>query len=63
MAERCADGKILGQIPVCQHCGGGKPRFNSKTGIYTCPGYMDDDEFRHCNASSNMDEVKRNPWV
>lgn len=29
--EKCADGKILGQIPTCTACGGGRPRFDRLT--------------------------------
>lgn len=28
LAERCADGKLLGRTPSCSECGGGKLRFN-----------------------------------
>ena len=28
LAEKCADGKLLGVIPTCKTCGGGKLRFN-----------------------------------
>ena len=63
LAEKCADGKILGQIPLCQSCGGGRPKFDSKTGTYTCRGYMDDADFVNCHSVFTMDEIKRNPWV
>ena len=28
LAERCADGKLLGAIPTCSACGGGRLRFD-----------------------------------
>lgn len=62
LAERCADGKILGQIPMCSACGGGKLRFSAKPGIYSCPGFMDDIDFRNCNKNFSMEEIKRAPW-
>lgn len=43
LIEKCADGELLGRIPLCSACGGGKPRFDGKTGIYKCPGFMDDE--------------------
>lgn len=63
LAEKCADGKLLGKIPMCSSCGGGKLRFNRNNGLYTCPGYMDDDEFRNCNKTFTMSEVVRDPWT
>lgn len=44
---------------MCSSCGGGKLRFNRMTGIYTCPGYMDDDEFRNCHKNYTMSEIIR----
>ena len=55
LVEKCADGKLLGQIPLCKSCGGGKLRFNSTTGIYKCPGYMDDEDFKRCGTNFNRD--------
>lgn len=63
LAQKCADGKILGKIPMCPSCGGGKPRFNRNNGTYTCPGYMDDDEFKNCNKTFVFAEITRDPWV
>lgn len=31
MVEKCADGKLLGQIPTCTVCGGGRLRFDYHT--------------------------------
>jgi len=31
LAEKCADGKLLGQIPTCSACGGGRLRFDKVT--------------------------------
>ncbi len=58
-----ADGKLLGKIPNCTSCGGGKLRFNRETGIYICPGYMDDDVFKHCSKKYSMSEIERESWV
>jgi hypothetical protein len=57
---RCADGKLLGAIPVCPLCGAGKLRFDRQTGIYRCPGYVDDDQYKLCVYQSA--EVRRTPW-
>lgn len=62
LAERCADGSLLGRIPMCPQCGGGRLRFERRTGIYKCPGYMDDDEFKNCNRIYSMGEIERGAW-
>lgn len=61
LADRCAQGKVLGRIPLCPLCCAGKLRFDLKTGIYSCPGFMDDDTFSPCFFKS--DAVDRLPWV
>ena len=45
--------KLLGQIPCCPECKKGKLKFNNLTGKYRCPGYMDENEFKHCNKTFN----------
>ena len=60
LVQRCAEGSVLGALPSCPLCSGGKLRFNSKTGIYLCPGYMDDDVFKPCYYNSTT--VTRNQW-
>ena len=61
--EKCADGKLLGIIPMCQSCGGGKLRFDRKTGVYSCPGYMEDTDFIRCGIKFDFEEVKRESWI
>lgn len=60
---KCADGKTKGSIPVCKTCGGGKLRFDFQTGIYKCPGYMDDDIYTRCGRIYTLHQVIRDPWV
>lgn len=31
-------------------------------GIYRCPGYLDDDEFKFCNKKFEFDEIERTKW-
>ena len=62
LVERVADGRVLGAIPKCGACGGGKLRFNAKNGVYACPGYMEDDTFVHCSKTFVMGEIARKPW-
>ena len=49
----------MGKIPTCTSCGGGRLKFDRKTGVYSCPGYMDDDEFRNCGKKYEMAEIVR----
>lgn len=60
LVERCAEGKVLGALPVCPLCGAGKLRFEGSKGTYKCPGYMDDDEFKACFYTSTT--ADRTTW-
>lgn len=62
LVERVADGKVLGSIPKCQSCGGGRPKWNAKSGTYRCPGYMEDSDFINCNKSFSILDITRSPW-
>ena len=62
LIARVADGQVLGRIPKCGACGGGRLRFNAKGGTYACPGYMEDDTFVHCSKVFGMEEIARAPW-
>ena len=59
---KVADGIVLGRIPRCPKCFGGRPKFDYKTGIYTCPGYRDDEEYLNCNTTFTKTELKRDAW-
>lgn len=61
LVERCAQGKLLGAVPNCPQCSGGKLRFNINTGDYFCPGYVEDTTLIVCNFMSK--DVKRNEWI
>ena len=51
LVVKVADGKVLGAIPKCPNCYGGRPRFDFKSGTYTCPGYRDDEDYKNCNRT------------
>jgi hypothetical protein len=63
LIQRVADGKVLGKIPRCPKCSGGRPKFDYKTGMYKCPGFRDDEEFRFCNKKYSMEELPREDWT
>ena len=60
LLQRCAEGKALGALPVCPLCGAGKLRWDAKTGVASCPGFMDDDVFQACFYKSGT--VERTEW-
>ena len=59
---KAADGVVLGRIPRCPKCFGGRPKFDYKQGTYYCSGYRDDEDFKNCKSTFNLDEIKRDPW-
>jgi hypothetical protein len=54
---------VLGKIPRCPSCYGGRLKFDGKTGIYTCPGYMEETDFKNCNKKFSFNEITRTPWI
>jgi hypothetical protein len=63
LIDKIADGKILGSIPRCPACGGGRPKFDRGNGTYYCPGYRDDEEFKNCHKTFTFAELPRDPWI
>lgn len=63
LIDRIADGIVLGAIPKCLKCGGGRPRFDANKGTYKCPGYMEDEDYVNCNKTFTMADLPRTPWV
>ena len=39
LIDKIVDGMVLGKIPRCSSCFGGRLRFDYKTGLYKCPGF------------------------
>ena len=63
LLEKVADGEIKGGIPRCPSCGGGYLKYDYKTDVYSCKGYMDDTDWKFCNFRGNSMSVTRSPWV
>lgn len=59
LAARIAEAKVLGCIPKCSECGGGRATWDDH-GYWVCNGYMDDDTWQDCSFVSK--EVIRVPW-
>jgi len=38
---------------------GGRPRFDINKGIFTCPGFHDDEHFRRCGKIYHRRVIKR----
>lgn len=55
--------QVLGAIPTCPSCGGGKPDFNIATEMYSCPGYFDDTDFQRCFRKFGFSDITRGPWL
>lgn len=51
LVEKVADGIVLGRIPRCPKCFGGRPKFDFKKGTYYCSGYRDDEDFKNCHST------------
>ncbi len=62
LVSKVADGKILGKIPRCPKCFGGRPRFDYKKGTYYCPGYRDDTDYKNCHKKYTLEELPREEW-
>ncbi|CAD8156675.1 unnamed protein product [Paramecium octaurelia] len=60
LLNKIADGIVLGSIPRCPHCYGGRPKYNQSTGTYFCVGYRDDTDFKFCNKT--IASLDRTPW-
>jgi hypothetical protein len=60
---KCADGAILGRIPRCPKCFGGRPKFDYQKGTYYCSGYRDDEDFKNCHSTFQLSELTRDPWT
>lgn len=63
LLERVADGELLGRIPRCMACFGGRLQFDSKKGVYKCPGYFEDATFIRCKAAYDSSFIQRDQWV
>ena len=68
LIKRIIDCKMYGKYPRCPECGGGvlSVRYHTKfghdgQGTWSCKGYMDDDEYKRCNFSSNT-TFGRDKW-
>lgn len=62
LIERIADARILGVIPKCPSCGGGRPKLDPKTMTYYCSGYLEDVDFINCHKTFPYASISRIPW-
>lgn len=60
--ERISDARILGVIPKCPKCGGGRPKLDPKTMTYYCSGYLEDVDFINCHSTFSYSSITRTPW-
>jgi len=63
LVRRVAECSVLGALPQCVKCGGGKLDFDIKSGSYFCKGFFDDDRFVPCpKRKFSFEEIVRIPW-
>jgi hypothetical protein len=62
LIEKVADGRVLGRIPRCPKCFGGRPKFTFRAGTYHCSGYRDDTDFINCHNTFELNEITREKW-
>lgn len=62
LIERISDAKILGVIPKCPACGGGRPKLDAKTKTYYCSGYLEDVDFINCHKTFAFGDIQRVAW-
>jgi len=59
LISRISESIVLGSIPKCTTCGGGRPKYQS--GFWFCEGYKDDVDWRDCHWIDL--EVDRKEWL
>jgi hypothetical protein len=60
LVQRAAHQVVMGAVPRCPLCSGGKLRYDIKTGQYQCPGFQDDDKYVACSFTTQA--IDRVPW-
>jgi hypothetical protein len=61
LLDRISHQAVLGAVPRCPVCAGGRPKFDIKTGKFKCSGFYDDDKPVPC--AMEFDSLERLPWV
>jgi len=59
LIEKIASSMVLGVIPKCPTCGGGRPKYQN--GFWFCEGYRDDTDWTDCHFVGT--EIARENWV
>lgn len=60
LVRRVSEGVVLGALPPCPQCFGGKLKYDIETGVITCNGFMDDDEYTFCYYRAA--DAERGAW-
>mmetsp|Transcript_8236 Transcript_8236/g.18818 ORF Transcript_8236/g.18818 Transcript_8236/m.18818 type:complete len:277 (-) Transcript_8236:197-1027(-) len=62
LAQRVAEGRLLGALPACPRCEKGQIHWSRVGGWFSCPGHFDSDAKvqKRCNFRSQ--ELKRGKW-
>lgn len=64
LVERVAENQVLGVPPMCNLCEKKKLTWTRATGLFSCPGYFDDESksFKRCKGPTPDAELTRTPW-
>jgi len=64
LVERVAECKVLGALPLYPTCEKGRLKWQRESGLYTCPGYFDDEQSRmvRCKGPQKDVEIVRLTW-
>lgn len=63
LVERCAEGKLLGVLPLCKSCNKGYIHLDWKKKKYVCEGHMEHGRKEDCEGEVDQEDVVRREWV
>ncbi len=63
LVERCAEGKLLGVLPLCTSCKKGYIHLDWKKKKYVCEGHMEHGRKEDCDGEMDEEDVTRRAWV
>lgn len=60
LVERCAEGKVMGAMPLCAQCGKGYPVPDEKRKGFVCKGYREHGQWSRCGHFAK--DLQRADW-
>jgi len=64
LTERIAECQVMGVPPKCSLCEKATLKWSRETGVFSCPGYFDDEakSLKRCKGPGEGVTVERTPW-